>query len=86
MSSDSLEDFLKKIREDAGLQKELRAKFGESVDRIPIEQLAEFAAGKGYQFTVEEPSGRLTDDQLDAVSGGAYEFYVAAKGRKQGKY
>ena len=72
MSSDSFEDFLKKLREDAGLQKELHTKFGESADRIPIEKLAEFAAGKGYKFTVEEASGRLSDDQLDTVSGGVY--------------
>lgn len=86
MSSDSFEDFLKRLQEDAGLQKELRAKFGEGADKIPIRQLAEFAAGKGYRFTVEEPSSELSDGQLDAVSGGAYEFYVKVKGTKQGKF
>ena len=70
MSSDSFEDFLKTLREDAGLQKELHAKYGKPADRIPVQQLAEFAAGLGSEFTVEEVSGRLSDGQLDAVSGG----------------
>jgi predicted ribosomally synthesized peptide with nif11-like leader len=86
MSRDSFEDFLKRLREDAGLQKELRTRFGEAAARIPMQQLAEFAAGKGYKFNVEELSGRLSDDQLDAVSGGAYEFYLSVKGQKQGKF
>lgn len=75
MSNDSFEEFLKRLQEDAGLQKELRAKFGDPAAGIPIQELAEFASGKGYTFTVEELSGRLNDQQLDAVSGGAYEFY-----------
>jgi hypothetical protein len=84
MSSDSFEDFLKTLREDAGLQKELRAKYGKPADKIPIERLAEFAAGRGYKFNVEELSGRLSDGQLDAVSGGALNAYLKLKGQKQG--
>jgi predicted ribosomally synthesized peptide with nif11-like leader len=75
MSEQSFQEFVKKLQQDAGLQKELRNRFGDPAAGIPIQQLAEFAAGKGYKFTVEELSGRLSDKQLDAVSGGAYEFY-----------
>ncbi len=74
MSEDSFQEFLKKIQQDAGLQKELRDRFGDPAAGIPVQELAEFAAGKGYKFTVEEISGRLSDRQLDAVSGGAYQF------------
>ncbi len=75
MSKDAFQGFLTKLQQDAGLQKELHSRFGDSAAGIPIKELAEFAAGKGYKFTVEEASGRLSDKELDAVSGGAYEFY-----------
>jgi predicted ribosomally synthesized peptide with nif11-like leader len=75
MSRDSYQEFLKKLQQDASLQQELRARFGDSVAAIPTQMLAEFAAGKGYTFTVEEASGRLSDDQLEAVSGGTYDFH-----------
>jgi hypothetical protein len=87
MSRDAYGEFLKKIQQDAGLQKELRARFGDPVAGIPIQKLAEFAAGKGYTFTVEEASGRLSDNQLDAVSGGAYDLHPrlgAVKGNEAG--
>jgi len=79
MSKDSFQEFLKKVQQDAILQKELRDRFGDPAAGIPVQELADFAAGKGYTFTVEEISGRLSDQQLDAVSGGAYEFYQNAK-------
>jgi predicted ribosomally synthesized peptide with nif11-like leader len=74
MSNDSFQEFLKRIQQDAGLQKELRDRFGDPAAGILVRELAEFAAGKGYKFTVEDVSGRLSDTQLDAVSGGAYGF------------
>ena len=74
MSEQSFQEFLKKLQQDTGLQNELRSRFGDPAAGIPIKELAQFASGKGYKFTVEELSGRLSDDQLDAVSGGAYQF------------
>jgi predicted ribosomally synthesized peptide with nif11-like leader len=74
MSEDSFQEFLTKIQQDAGLQKALHDRFGDPAAGIPIQDLAEFAAGKGYKFTVEEISGRLSDAQLDAVSGGRSEL------------
>ena len=78
MSKDSFQEFLKKVQQDAILQKELRDRFGDPAAGIPVQELADFAAGKGYKFTVEEISGRLSDQQLDAVSGGAHGFYKEA--------
>jgi predicted ribosomally synthesized peptide with nif11-like leader len=75
MSKDAFEEFLKKVKEDTGLQKELRARFGDPAAGVPAGELAKFAAGKGYTFTVEDVSGRLNDEQLGAVSGGAYEAF-----------
>lgn len=73
MSKDSFQEFLKTIQQDAILQKELRDRFGDPAAGIPVQKLAEFAAEKGYKFTVEEISGRLSDNQLDAVAGGAFD-------------
>ncbi len=75
MSKDAFREFLTKLQKDAGLQKELRSRFGDPAAGIPTKEFAEFAAGKGYEFTVEEACGRLSDKDLDAVSGGAYDFY-----------
>jgi predicted ribosomally synthesized peptide with nif11-like leader len=75
MSEDSFQEFLKRVQQDTGLQNELRSRFGDPAAGIPIQGLVEFAAGKGYKFTVKELSGRLSDDQLEAVSGGASELY-----------
>jgi predicted ribosomally synthesized peptide with nif11-like leader len=75
MSKEAFEEFLKKVKEDAALQKELRAKFGDPAAGVPAGELAKFAASKGYTFKVEELSGRLSDDQLGAVSGGAYDAF-----------
>jgi hypothetical protein len=85
MSEQSFQEFVKKLQQDTGLQKELRNRFGDPAAGIPVQQLAEFAAGKGYKFAVEELSGRLSDAQLDGVSGGAYVVHVDVKGQKQGK-
>jgi len=38
---------------------------------MPVEAMVAFAAGKGYEFKVEDVSGDLTDKQLDSVTGGA---------------
>ncbi len=79
MSRDAYREFLRKVRQDAGLQKELWDRFGDAVAGIPVERLAEFAAGKGYRFTVEEASGLLGDEELDGVSGGLVDPYQRAQ-------
>jgi predicted ribosomally synthesized peptide with nif11-like leader len=70
MSSESFKNFLAKVQQDEGLRKELRATSGEA--GMPVEALAAFAAGKGYEFKVEDVSSVLTDQQLDSVTGGLF--------------
>jgi predicted ribosomally synthesized peptide with nif11-like leader len=76
MSKESYQEFVKKLQTDTGLQKELRARFGDPKGGIPAQELAAFAASKGYKFGVEELKGELTDDQLGAVAGGAVNAYL----------
>ena len=70
MSKHALEDFLAKLREDAGLRSELKERFGTAEEGIPLDQIAEFASAKGYQFSADEVEGELSDTDLEAVSGG----------------
>jgi predicted ribosomally synthesized peptide with nif11-like leader len=74
--SNSTRDFLKKVQEDPALQNELRSRLGDPEAGIPTKDLAAFAAGKGYEFKVEELKGELSDDELGAVSGGALNAYI----------
>jgi predicted ribosomally synthesized peptide with nif11-like leader len=69
MSSESLKSFIAKIQSDEGLKNEFRAAGGDA--GMPVEAMVAFAAGKGYEFKVEDVSGDLTDKQLDSVTGGA---------------
>jgi predicted ribosomally synthesized peptide with nif11-like leader len=67
MSSESLKTFLARLQNDQGLRKELRAAGGDA--GMPVEAVIAFAAGKGYEFRIED-IGELSDQQLDGVSGG----------------
>lgn len=69
MSSESFKKFMSKMQDDEGLRQQFRAAGGEA--GMPVEAMVDFAAGKGYEFKVEDVSGGLTDKQLDAVAGGA---------------
>jgi len=75
MSTDSFREFVEKVRQDADLQEELRSRFGDSAAGISGNELAEFAAGKGYTFAVEDMQGELSDDQMGAVSGGLFDVF-----------
>lgn len=70
MSKESFREFQTKVQQDAGLQRDLRSRFGDLAAGISSSELAAFAAGKGYTFTVEDLSAELKDDQLEAVNGG----------------
>ena len=70
MSKHALEQFLTKLQQDAGLRGELKEQLGAPEDGIPMEQVAAFAAGKGYEFSADEVEGELSDAELDAVAGG----------------
>jgi len=69
MSSESFKSFMAKIRNDEGLKNEFRAAGGDA--GMPVEAMVALAAGKGYEFKVEDVSGDLTDKQLGSVTGGA---------------
>jgi predicted ribosomally synthesized peptide with nif11-like leader len=76
MGTDSFKAFMKKTQEDGGLHEELRARFGDLSAGVPANELAEFAAGKGYTFTVEELQGELSNAELAGVSGGVEIEYL----------
>ena len=68
MSIESLKTFMAQVQQDADLRQKL-ADIADD-DGIPLEALAKIAAEKGYEFSVEDISGELSDEQLEAVAGG----------------
>jgi len=68
MSNESFKKFMAKVQTDQGLKQELRAAGGAA--GMPAEAVVAFAAGKGYEFKVEEISNELSEQQLDSVAGG----------------
>ena len=68
MSNESFKKFMEKVQNDQALRQELRAAGGEA--GMPVEAVIAFAAGKGYEFKVEEVSSELSDRQLNSVAGG----------------
>ena len=74
MSQETFKSFMKKVEHDEGLKQELRAAGCET--GIALGTLVTIAGGKGYVFKAEDVSNEVSDQQLDSVSGGAYEFYV----------
>lgn len=74
MADQSFEAFMKRIQEDDALEQELRAKLGDPAEGIAAAGLERFAAEKGYAFDLEEISGELSDEDLEAVAGGTGTF------------
>ena len=70
MSRQSFEAFMSTLQKDGSLQKELREQLGDPAQGVSAEGLNQFAAGKGYDFKVEEIRGELSEKQLDTVAGG----------------
>ncbi len=70
MSRQSFEAFMSTLKKDGSLQKELREQLGDPAQGVSAEGLNKFAAGKGYDFKVEEIKGELSEKQLDTVAGG----------------
>ncbi len=48
----------------------MREQLGDPAQGASADDLRRFAAGKGYDFNVEEIKGELCDEQLDNVAGG----------------
>lgn len=68
MSTESFKAFAARLREDPGLQDEVRSASGD--EGISVETLAALAEGYGFHFTVEDVSNELSDAQLEGVAGG----------------
>jgi predicted ribosomally synthesized peptide with nif11-like leader len=75
MGNNSFKMFLAKIQNDESMKQELRAASGETT--MPVEALIAFAAGKGYEFKVEDVSSELSDAALDNVAGGGAQPHMA---------
>ena len=75
MSEQAIKEFTSKLASDEGLQKELRDAAGVgSDDALTTGALIDFAASKGYEFTVDEVRAAelsLSDAELEGVVGGA---------------
>lgn len=75
MSEQGITDFTTRLGEDEGLQQELRTAAGVGEDdAITTGALIDFAASKGYEFTVDEVQAAglsLSDAELEGVTGGA---------------
>lgn len=76
MSHQRYEDFAKKLQDDAAIQQELQAIYGSPAEGIAAKDLADFAAGKGYQFHVDEVPGELSERELEGASGGGDIYRV----------
>ena len=70
MSRQAFEDFMKKVEEDSALQQELSAALGDPEEGVGVADMARFAAGKGYQFNVDEVTDELSEEDLAKVAGG----------------
>ncbi len=69
MNESTYKAFAEKIQEDPELRQRLEAEADEN--GVPLETVARIAAGEGYEFTVEDAGGELSEEELDEVSGGA---------------
>lgn len=74
MGNDALGDFLNKLTSDTGLQRELEA-LGRGKPEVSPQEVVDFAAAKGYRFSVDDISGELSDESLEAVAGGMMKIY-----------
>ncbi len=75
----SLEAFIKKLKQDENLKKELHEELGDPAQGVSAEDFRKFAASKGYEFNVAEIKGELSDKQLDSVAGGTGTQYLTIK-------
>ena len=90
MSATAVQDFLAKVSEDKELQGEVAKAMETDNDREAVTVLAQ---SKGYEFTTDElgqeiqarqaelqrrqAAGELSDEELEAVAGGATPSVVA---------
>lgn len=73
MSKESFHEFVANIGRDAALREALQARFG-ALDKVPAADVLDFAKERGYDFTVDDVSAELADEDLESVSGGGYSY------------
>lgn len=73
MSKESFHEFVANIGSDAALREALQARFG-ALDKVPTADVLDFAKERGYDFTVDDVSAELADEDLESVSGGGYTY------------
>jgi predicted ribosomally synthesized peptide with nif11-like leader len=74
MSNESFKKFMEKVQSDQSLKQELRAAGGDA--GMPVAAVVAFAAGKGYEFKVEDVSSELSDAALENVAGGGAQPHM----------
>ena len=74
MSRDEFMEFLKKLDGSAEMRADLHERFGDQ-DGVPAGDLIAFAGDHGYEFSVVESDGELSDAALEGVAGGAFNYY-----------
>jgi predicted ribosomally synthesized peptide with nif11-like leader len=81
--------FIDHLEKDASLKQSMA-----SLPKRDLQSLLQTAATAGFVFSEADWkeavktkfSPELSDAELEHVAGGAYEFYVAVKGTKQGQF
>jgi predicted ribosomally synthesized peptide with nif11-like leader len=70
MTSKAFKDFVSKVAADDSMKQELKA-LTDDDGKVGMDEVVGLAAQHGYEFSVEDISSELDDDQLDKVGGGA---------------
>jgi predicted ribosomally synthesized peptide with nif11-like leader len=87
MSQQALDGFRAELTNDQALRQEMkRALERDNGRRAPIEEVVAFAHSRGYEINADDlrQTLELSDDQLDAVAGGAGNFKVEIEGVQGG--
>jgi predicted ribosomally synthesized peptide with nif11-like leader len=84
MSKQNLNAFKGKLAEDASLREEMKRTLsdGGKKSTASVDELVAFAKTRGYDFSVDEARENieLSDQQLDAVAGGAVDAFIKYDG------
>ena len=75
MGQDQFTEFVSKLSQDAALQAAMSERFGDPSGGVPADELIAFAGDHGYDFSVEEAEGELSDAALEGVTGGASTLF-----------
>ena len=74
MANRMFEDFVDQLTASGQLQDELY-ELADDDGVVGMDEVADFARGHGFEFSAEELTDELDDDQLDAIAGGGTLSY-----------